>query len=154
MNIWLRIIFLSMAPIGELRGSIPYALSQGINPYTTFFIAVVANSLIVLPTLFFMDYFHKHLMKIDTYKKIFNYYIKRIMKKIEASKYQWEYLMLFMFVAIPLPCTGAYTGSLVTWLCKMERKKAMATIYVAVVTAAIIVTLISLGAIFGYSNLI
>lgn len=143
-----------MTPIGELRGAIPYALSQGIDPFKIFFIAVIFNTIIIIPTWFFLDYIHKYMIKVKIYEKLFNYYIKRIIKKIQAKNYKWKYIMLLMFVAIPLPGTGAYTGSLVAWLFDLDRKKSMATIYLAIIIAAIIVIFASLGAIMGYNSLI
>jgi uncharacterized membrane protein len=55
------------------------------------------------------------------------------------------FLMLFLFVAIPFPGTGAYTGSMITWFFKMERKKAIPVMMLAVVSAGVLVTLASIG---------
>ena len=58
---------------------------------------------------------------------------------------RWEYLVLFLFVSVPIPGTGAYTGSLIAWLFKLKRRKSILTIALAVITAGILVTLIANG---------
>ena len=57
----------------------------------------------------------------------------------------WQYLVLFSFVAVPFPASGAYTGCIIAWLFKLHRKKSILTIASGVVAAGIVVTLASLG---------
>ncbi len=139
-------IILSMLPISELRGSIPYAiLEAGINPFTAFLIAVLANILIIPLFFFFLDYVHKSFIKIKIYERFFKFYIDKKVKKIKKKYEQLELFVLFFFVAIPAPGTGAYTGVLLSWFFELDRKKGFATIALGVITSGIITTLITLG---------
>ena len=146
MNPFIITIILSMLPISELRGAIPYAiLKAGINPFTAFFIAVFANILVIPLLLFFLDYFHNIFLKMNTYKKLFNFYIERKVAKIKKKYETLELLVLFFFVAIPAPGTGAYTGVLLSWFFELNRKKSFAVIALGVITAGIITTLLTVG---------
>ncbi len=122
-------ILLSMLPISELRGAIPYAiLRAGINPFTAFFVAVLANILIIPIIFFFLDKIHNILLRINPYKKLFNFYIERKVAKVKKKYETLELLALFFFVAIPAPGTGAYTGVLLSWFFELDRKKSFAVI--------------------------
>lgn len=135
-------IILSLLPISELRGGIPVAVASGAGWVPAFIACVVANILVIIPVFFFLDNIHKYLMKIKIYEKIFTTYLDRVRKRVEAQfeKHTWEYWVLFLFVAVPFPSTGAYTGCLIVWFFKMERKRSFITIALGVLVAGIIVT--------------
>lgn len=135
-------IVLSLLPISELRGGIPVAVASGVEWVTAFVACVIANILVIFPVFFFLDYVHKYLMRIRIYEKIFTSYLDRIRKRVEVKlkEHTWEYWVLFLFVAIPLPSTGAYTGCLVSWFFEMDRKKSFITIALGVLVAGVIVT--------------
>jgi len=140
----IRGIILSVLPISELRGGIPVAVAFGVGWLPAFITCVVANIVVIIPVFFFLDYIHKYLMKIKIYEKIFIAYLDRVRKRVEVklAQHTWEYLVLFLFVAIPFPSTGAYTGCLIAWFFEMDRKKSFITIALGVLTAGIIVTLV------------
>lgn len=145
MNDLIYAILLSFLPVSELRGGIPYAISQGVNPFLAYFACVVANILIIFPVFFFLDFLHEHFMKIKPYRLLFEVYIARVQRKLDKMLHLWEYLILFLFVAVPMPGTGAYTGCLVAWLLKMKRVKSIFAIMIAVMCAGVVVTLASLS---------
>ena len=146
MNPFIITIILSMLPISELRGAIPYAiLKAGINPFTAFLIAVFANIFIIPFIFFFLDYLHHIFLRISTYRKLFNFYINKKVEKIKKKYETLELLVLFLFVAIPAPGTGAYTGVLLSWFFELDRKKSFAVIALGVITAGIITTLLTVG---------
>ncbi len=149
-------IVLSLLPISELRGGIPVAMASGVGWVTAFITCVIANILVIIPVFFFLDNIHKYLMKIKIYEKIFNTYLESVRKRVEAKmeKHTWEYWVLFLFVAIPFPSTGAYTGCLVAWFFEMERKKSFITIALGVLAAGIIVTLVVSMASLGFLKFI
>ena len=76
MNVILQTILLSILPISELRGAIPYAISNNVDPIVAFMIAVIANFLVAPFGFLFLDYLHKHFLKINSYKKFFHKNIK------------------------------------------------------------------------------
>lgn len=138
------LILLSMLPVSELRGAIPYGVISGLNPIAVFIIAVVSNILVIPIEFFFLDYVHRHLMPIRIYKNLFGKFIERTKHKSHGHIAKYGYFGLTLFVAAPLPVTGAYTGTLAAWLFDMERKKATIALSTGVAIAGIIVTILSL----------
>jgi len=141
-------IILSILPIFELRGGMIYAILAGINPFQAFIICTLANILIIFFVFFFLDYLHGSFMKLKSYKTIFNLYIEKTRKKVDKFKKNYSiygFLALAIFVAIPLPATGAWTGCLIAWLLELERKKSILAIALGVLTAGLLVLLASLG---------
>jgi len=148
MNPWILTIIGTIMPVLELRWGIPYAILNGINPLNAFLICVILNILIIPIIFFFLDYINKYLMRIKTWNRFFTYYLN---KKIDKVKRKYEVLgffVLFLFVAIPFPGTGAYTGVLLAWFFKLDRKKSIVTIALGVLAAGIITTMLT---IFGIS---
>ena len=148
MNSLLLTILLSMSPISELRGGIPYALSQGYSIKSAFFICVLANILIVLFLFLFFNFLHNSFMKFKPYRKSFGFFHKRAEKRskeVDKSMKNLGYLALCIFVAIPLPLTGAWTGTLVSWILGLDKKKSFFAIALGVIIAGIVVSLVSLG---------
>ena len=152
MNLWILTIILSMLPVSELRGAIPYAILNGINPLTAFFIAVLANIIIIPIVFFFLDNIHEFLLKNKSYQRLFDFYINKKVEKVKRKYETLEFFVLFLFVAIPAPGTGAYTGVLLSWIFKLDRKKSFAIIALGVITAGIITTLVTVSGI-GLFNL-
>jgi len=135
-----------MLPISEVRGGLPYALQTGISFPTAFIFSILANILIVPIFLIFLDTLHHQFYKIKPYRYFFNKWLNRARKKIEQKNgTKWELPTLFLFVAIPFPLTGAYTGALAAWLFKINRIKAILTIALGVFVAALIVSSIYFG---------
>jgi len=147
-------IILSFLPIVELRAGIPMAILSGINPWIAFFLCVFVNILIIPFVFFFLDKVHVWLLSYNWYKKSINKTFERAKKRSEKVKKNmntWGMLALALFVAIPLPGTGAWTGTIVAWLLKLNRKKSFWAITLGVAIAGIIVTLAVTGlvALFG-----
>lgn len=144
-------ILVSMFPFVELRAGIPIALASGLSATKAFLFCVLANILIILPVFLFLDYLHEKFLRIKIYKKVAEKFLKNIRKKashVERKMQNLGFLALAIFVAIPLPMTGAYTGTIIAWLLGLERKRSFAAISLGVIIAGIIVTLASLGIIF------
>ena len=143
MNIILQIILLSMAPISELRGGIPLAIASGFNPLSAFLICTLANIAIIPIVFIFLNTINVLLLKIPAYSTFFHKTLERSRNRIHKSIEKYGYLGLAIFVAIPLPLTGAYTGVLGAWALGMNKRKAFASIALGVIIAGISVTLIS-----------
>lgn len=143
MTSFLYALILSILPVSELRGGIPLAIGTGVNPIIAFLFATAANIMMIPIIFFFLDYFHDHFMKIRPYKKLFTIYLNRLRRKVETKTL--GFFLLFSFVAVPLPGTGAYTGCILSWFFQMHRKKSIYTIALGVLTAGIIITLVSTG---------
>lgn len=132
---------ISMVPIIELRGAIPFGVAAGLNPWLAFALAVVGN---MLPIPFILLFIRKIFDWMRRYEKL-----GRIVTKLErraANKsgrvQKSEIVGLCLFVAIPLPGTGAWTGALIAALMEMRLKRALPTIFLGVLIAAVVVTLV------------
>lgn len=130
---------MSMVPVVELRGGIPYGLSQGLEWPLVYLIAVVGN---LLPIPFILLFVRRILQWMKRYERL-----GRIAKRVEARAAKRsdrvrksEVIGLCMFVAIPLPGTGAWTGALIAALMDMRLKKTLPSITVGVLIAGAIVT--------------
>lgn len=150
MSTW-SIIFaliISFLPIAELRGGIPVAIAAGLNPWTAFLLCVIVNILAIFFVFFFLDKIHTWLLRYFWYQRSFNNFLKRIKhrkKKVEKNIESYGLLALAIFVAIPLPATGAWTGTLIAWLLGLKRRRASLAIALGVIIAGIIVTLAITG---------
>lgn len=136
----LGVLFVSMLPIVELRGAIPVGYSLGLPWYLSMVASIIGN---LLPIPFILLY----IMKIFDFlkkNKIFINIIEKIEKKAILRSKKMEnnqFLGLILFVAIPLPGTGAWTGALIATLLKLDRKKSFLSILIGVLIASILITM-------------
>lgn len=143
LQIILYSILLSLLPISELRGAIPYALSQGM-PIVPAYLICVGTNILVGPLVFlFLSTLHRIFYFLRFYRVIFDKIVKRSRKRIEEKINRFGYWGLVIFVAIPLPITGAYTGALGAWVLAMKKRKSFTAIAAGVIIAGFIVTLVS-----------
>jgi uncharacterized membrane protein len=143
MNPILKIIIFSLLPLSELRGSIPIGLSSGLPLSLVFPIAVLSNALVFPIFYLFLTFIHDLLMKLKLYRKIFDYFLEKTRKKVGPQVEKYGYLGLTLFVAIPLPVTGAYTGTLGAWFFEMKKRKSFFAVFLGVIIAGIIVSVVS-----------
>lgn len=135
---------ISIVPVIELRGGIPYAVSQGLDPWIAFAASVLGN---MLPVPFILLFIRKILQWMKRYPRLGKIAIKleeRAQRKSTKVK-KSELIGLCILVAIPLPGTGAWTGALVAALMEMRLKRAVPTIFLGVLIAGILVTLACTG---------
>jgi len=138
-----RAIILSILPVSELRGGLAYALVSGVNFFIAFVFCVVANLLVIPAVFLFLDYIHRYLIKNRYYGRTFDGHVERSRRKLEKHiGTKWEFIFLMLFVAVPLPLTGAYTGTLLAWFFKLDRKKSYLALSLGVLIAAVIVSVL------------
>ena len=147
-------ILLSLLPIAELRGGIPYAIANNINPFIAYFICVGANVLAFPIVFFFLEFLHPLFLKIDLYKNLFDKFVIKTRDKLNDKIKKYGFWGLMLFVMIPLPVTGAYTGSFAAWLFNIPKKKAFLSVVLGVVISGIIVTTIMLTGIEAFQFLL
>mgnify|MGYP003973289377 CR=1 FL=1 len=145
-DLLIQVILLSILPISELRGAIPLAIISGGSSWFFYVVVSVLANIAIIPVIFyFLDHINVVLLKFDFYRKLFDKWVVRTRKKVEKHiGTKWEYPAIYLFVAIPLPMTGAYTGVLAAWLFGMNRAKVYRYLISGVITAGIIVTLVTL----------
>ena len=133
---------LALLPISELRGAIPYAVLRGVDLVTAALLGTALNALVPLLAFIFLKTFHRLLYKVASYRKFFDRFVERARRKVHPQVEKYGYWGLMVFVAIPLPMTGAWTGTLGAWVLGMEWKKASLAIIAGVILAGIAVSLL------------
>tara|TARA_Y100000310_G_scaffold337740_1_gene425586 strand:+ start:2383 stop:2862 length:480 start_codon:yes stop_codon:yes gene_type:complete len=157
MDIQLLIGFLlSILPLFELRVGLPiiieYSLRNGIPIFPYFLIVLMLNILIIFFIFWFLDFFHEILMKINIYRKSIGKILERLQRKIDKTKEAIEkfgYIVLIFFVAIPLPGSGVWTASFISWVIGADRKKSFIAMAIGVILSGLFFLLAFLG-IFRY----
>ena len=145
---YLIVFFVSMVPIIELRGAIPYAVGFGLPLLPSYIIAIIGN---MIPVPFIFLFARKVLVWGSTKKyigKFFTWCLKKGEKggeKLKQSAGKGLYIALLIFVGIPLPGTGAWTGTLAASLLNMDFKKSTLAVMGGVILAGIIMGILSLG---------
>ena len=138
-------ILVSMIPIVELRGGIPFGVAAGLSVPAAYLAAVIGN---LLPVPFIIVYIRRifqwmrrHFSRLD-----------RMVDALERKAHlkgriitRYKYLGLFLFVAIPLPGTGAWTGALAAAFLDMPLRRAIPAITLGVMTAGVIISILTFG---------
>ena len=138
------IFIISLMPILELRGGLLAATLLKVPYVRALIICVVGNILPIPFVLLFLEMIFKWMEKWSVTKKIVDWLIKKgNSKRSQIDKY--GYLGLILFVGIPLPGTGAWTGSLVAILLGLDKKKSFICILIGVMLAAAIMSILSYG---------
>ena len=147
--------FISMVPVVELRGAIPWGEAIGLDLWVSAFVSAFGN---MLPIPFIILFIRKIFEWMRTKNEWLGNLVARFEAKADKHKEKvkrYEFWGLFLFVAIPLPGTGAWTGALVAAMLEMRLKDAVPAIFLGVIAAAIVVSMITtglfsaLGSIFG-----
>lgn len=138
------IFIISLLPILELRGGLIAARILGVEFIKAFIICYIANIIPVPFILLFINWIFNKMSKWKPTKKIVDWLSNKTLKKKEQID-KYGYFGLFLFVGIPLPGTGAWTGSLLAILLNLDKKKSFITIALGVLAAGIIMSLLSYG---------
>ncbi|MFP3088708.1 small multi-drug export protein [Treponema sp. TIM-1] len=141
--------FLSFLPISELRGGIPFAVARGIPWYWAYPFAVGINILVAPACWIFLSTLHKVFLKMAWYRGLFGRFVERTRVKLKTGVEKWGWLGVAAFVAVPLPVTGAWTGTLGAWVLGMGKGRTIAAVTLGVLTAGVIVTAVVLLGIRG-----
>jgi len=139
-----------MIPIIELRGAIPMGWAMGLPWWQTFIISVLGNLIPVPFILLFINHIIKWMAasKVKFFNKLANWLLKKAEKNREKIE-KYAFWGVAFFVGIPLPMTGAWTGSLVAAVINMKFWKALLSAFIGVLLAGTIVTAVFYGGIEG-----
>ncbi len=137
---FLQVFFTAAAPISELRGAIPFAILELDMSWQLAFPVAFAGNLLPVPfLLLFLDPVSKFLSKIGLFERILSW-IFRLSRRRGGLIERHGAIGLVLFVAIPLPVTGAWTGAIVAFLLGLSFWRALPAIVLGVVIAGVIVT--------------
>lgn len=140
----LIVMLIAAFPIAELRVAIPVGMHTfGMPWYWAFLISVIGNMLPVPILLLFFDFFARIAGMIKPGKKLVDWIFART-RRHEEKILKYEWLGLAIFVGIPLPVTGAWTGSILAFIMGLKFWPSMLSIFLGVLMAGVIVTVLSL----------
>lgn len=142
----LTTFLISMVPVIELRGAIPWATGMGLSPWIAIPLSMVGN---LVPIPFIILFIKKIFAWMRKVSPKLNKVVDKMEAKAEKNKekvLKYAFWGLALFVAIPLPGTGAWTGALVAAMLDMPLKKAMPSIILGVLGAGTVVAFVSYGA--------
>lgn len=147
MNPYLSVLIQAALPIWELRGALPVALKVYHLPlWQAFLICVAGNIIPVIFWIYFLEGISKFLMeRFKFWRNFFNWLFERTRKKHSRRFEVWGDLALIAFVAIPLPFTGGWTGSVAAFVFGVPPKKSIPLILAGIIIAGIIVAIFILS---------
>ncbi|RJP28838.1 MAG: ligand-binding protein SH3 [Candidatus Omnitrophota bacterium] len=148
----IKVLILAALPVSELRGAIPLGLSFNLPLIKVFWISIIGNLLPVIPLLLLLEPVSARLRKFALWKNFFDWLFERTKKKSELIQ-KYESIGLMLFVAVPLPMTGAWTGAIAASLFKIRFKYAFISIAAGVLIAGVIVSILCTLGISGYKIL-
>ena len=143
-------VLVAMIPIAELRVSLPLALgTYDFSLFSAFFYSFIGNMIPVFFILWFLEPVSNFLIKHSRFfRKFFDWLFERTRRRFKKSSKRYGVLIaLMLFVAIPLPVTGAWTGSVAAFLFGVSYRKAILAIALGVIVAGIIVSSVYFGTI-------
>ncbi|WP_288981562.1 small multi-drug export protein [uncultured Parvimonas sp.] len=143
------ILFISMLPVIELRGAIPYSQAMGLPILSSYIIAIIGN-LIPVPFIYFLA---KKLLILGENKKYIGKFCKKLLLKghkagekiLKKSGKSGTLIALALFIGIPFPGTGAYTGILAASILDIDFKTSFLSAIIGVILSGIIMSTISFG---------
>lgn len=156
----LLVLLLAMAPISELRGAIPTGVAiLGLPFWKVFLISLIGNLIPVFFLLLFLNPISKFLArKSKFFRKKIDWFFERTRKKVDKHIKRYEEIGLVIFVAIPLPLTGGWSGAIAAFLLGTPPKKAFPLVSLGVFIAGIIVSVFTISGVtiekyFGWTTL-
>ena len=138
-------MLVSMVPVVELRGGIPYGVAAGLPVWQAYIAAFIGN---LIPVPFILVYIRQIFKMIRRRMPKMNSLIDKLEKKAHlkgATMQKYQYLGLAIFIAIPLPGTGAWTGALAAAFLDMRLKKAFPAAILGVAVAGLLISMITFG---------
>ena len=138
-------LLVSMVPVIELRGGVPFGTALGLAPLHALVVCIIGN---MLPIPFIIVYIRRIFHWMRRRSPRLNALVDKLEKKahLKGQKVtKYKYIGLWLFVAIPLSGTGAWTGALIAALLDMPLRKSIPSIFLGVVTAGLIMTFVTGG---------
>ncbi len=140
-----QVIFWTLIPAMELRLSIPLGIiKMNMNWVTVFLVAVITNIILGIVVFILLEWIIKIVTAIPIIDKIWQKYVERTQRKIEQGVEKYGEWAIAVFIGIPLPGSGVYTGAVAAFLIGLDERKFFIANIIGVLIAGIIVTILSL----------
>ena len=141
---WLRhvihVMLFSIAPFVELRFAIPYGITKGLHPLVAVAAAVVASWIVILPMFVIMDLFYKRFL---SQNPLVRHFVEEIRTRGRPYVERWGVLGVGIYVSLPFPGPGIYSGAVLSWLFGLPRRQAMISLALGVLVSGFLVAGIS-----------
>jgi uncharacterized membrane protein len=134
---------LSVLPISELRGAIPYGIAHGMSVPVAYLYCVALNALVGPIVYLFLFSFHRLFSLMRWYRNLFDRVVERARDRVQKKVDRFGYWGVMFFVAIPLPITGAYTGTLGAWILGLDARRTFLAVLAGVMISGVIVTAVT-----------
>ena len=136
----IQVVLFSIAPFVELRFAIPYGITKGLHPLAAFGVSVLATWATIIPMFILLDLFYERFFsQIGLSRRV----IEEIRDRGRTYVERWGVLGVGIYVSLPLPGPGVYSGAVLAWLFGLPRRKAIVAIALGVLVSAVLVTAIS-----------
>jgi len=139
LNILLIAVLWSISPAGESKVGIPYAIFHDINIYIAFVVCLAANIIVYPFLMLFLDHANRYFFRFLIYKKMAVYIARKAKNGAGNGVKKYGFWGLMIFVAVPLPGTGIWAGTIAAYIFKIERKKAFYANAIGITLSALIV---------------
>jgi len=141
----IELIWITLLPFLELRASIPYGiLVKNMSVVTVFLVCVITNILLAPVVYVFLDKFIHVFFYFKPLEKLYNKYVEKSQKKIHKYVEKYGILGVAIFIGIPLPGSGVYSGALGSYVLGLSYKKFILAAILGVLIAGILVTIVTL----------
>ena len=140
---YIKLMLLSMVPVIELRGAIPLGIAMDLNPVYVYISCLIGSSLVSIPVVLIF----RQLIDFFRHRKYFNIVIRWVDAKIESRAKKLKaasILGLIVFVGVPLPTTGSWSGSALASILKMRIKDALFGVFIGNAIAGAVMLVVSL----------
>ncbi|OIO63466.1 small multi-drug export protein [Candidatus Woesearchaeota archaeon CG_4_10_14_0_2_um_filter_33_10] len=146
LNQILYLIFITFLPFLELRASIPYGIDVlKLSWLTVFIVCVIANIILGILIYFMLEKFVKFFLRYKIFSNPYNKVVIKTQKKIQKAVDKYGEWGVALFIGVPLPGSGVYSGALGAYVIGLDFKKFIIADIIGVLIAGIIVTIISTG---------
>jgi uncharacterized membrane protein len=139
---FLHVMVLSIVPWVELRLAIPYGITKGLPPAVAFAAAMLASWAVIVPMFLALDLFYDRFLSRYALARRF---IQEVRKRGRKYVERWGVVGVGIYVSLPLPGPGVYSGAVLAWTFGLPRRQAIVALAVGVLVSAFLVTLISTG---------
>jgi len=141
---WLRhvihVMLFSIAPFVELRFAIPYGITKGLHPLVAVAAAVVASWIVIVPMFVIMDLFYNRFL---SQNPLVRHFVEEIRTRGRPYVERWGVLGVGIYVSLPFPGPGIYSGAVLSWLFGLPRRQAMISLALGVLVSGFLVAGIS-----------
>ena len=140
----IQVMLFSLVPWVELRLAIPFGITKGLSPAIVFLAAVLASWAAIVPMFLVLDlFYHRFLSSLPPAR----WAIEEIRHRGRGYVERWGVLGVGIYVSVPLPGPGIYSGTVLAWLFGLPRRQAIIALALGTVVSAFLVTIISTGVI-------